>query len=340
MTFSRHTFFKFVCGCIGLIVSSILAFLFVGWSSKTVGVEYGVTFSKPYAEELGLNSDHVLQVALDEIGIRRFRIAAYRSIIEPIRGERHWEDLDYIISEIGKRHGQVILGVGEKMPRWPECWSPEWWKKLSRDEQKIETVHFIEAVIMHFRGNSTIVGWQIENEPHFYYGDCPKPDYLFLQKETAFARGLDPTRPISTTDSGELSSWVTVGAFVDTLGVSVYRTVRNPLLGNTNLHYWFLPPYFYMRKAILGRIFGIPEIYVSEFQMEPWNLHQLYETTIEEHFAAFNKKSFDDRIVFVKQTGFDTVYLWGAEWWYWLKTEKNMPEFWEKAKALYRESGP
>ncbi len=335
MTFSRHTFFKFVCGCIGLIVSSILAFLFVGWSSKTVGVEYGVTFSKPYAEELGLNSDHVLQVALDEIGIRRFRIAAYRSIIEPIRGERHWEDLDYIISEIGKRHGQVILGVGEKMPRWPECWSPEWWKKLSRDEQKIETVHFIEAVITHYRGNSTIVGWQIENEPHFYYGDCPKPDYLFLQKETAFARGLDPTRPISTTDSGELSSWVTVGAFVDRLGISVYRTVRNPLLGNTNLHYWFLPPYFYMRKAILGRIFGIPEIYVSEFQMEPWSNTSLPNTPIADQILSMSIVQMKQNFDYASRMGIHTIDFWGIEWWVWMRDVKGYPEFMDTAKTFW-----
>jgi len=30
----------------------------------------------------------------------------------------------------------------------------------------------------------------------------------------------------------------------------------------------------------------------------------------------------------------DTIYLWGSEWWYWLKEKQNDPKIWEEAKNL------
>ena len=37
---------------------------------------------------------------------------------------------------------------------------------------------------------------------------------------------------------------------------------------------------------------------------------------------------------YAKRTGQDTFYLWGAEWWYWMKVKHNQPEIWEEAKKL------
>ena len=28
-------------------------------------------------------------------------------------------------------------------------------------------------------------------------------------------------------------------------------------------------------------------------------------------------------------------YLWGAEWWYWMKEKQNKPEIWDEAKKLF-----
>jgi len=43
---------------------------------------------------------------------------------------------------------------------------------------------------------------------------------------------------------------------------------------------------------------------------------------------------FDEIIDFAKKTGFDEQYLWGAEWWYWMKTQGN-DEYWNHAKELF-----
>ena len=314
---------KLLLACVGLLVALIGAFLFVGWPTKTPDVSYGMTFSRPYAEELGLDADHVLAVALDDVGIRRFRMAAYWKLIEPTEGTWDFTSLDRDIAAVGQRGGKVVLAIGEKLPRWPECWGPDWWKKLQREDQRQKTLRYLETVVTRYRDNTTILAWQVENEPHFQYGDCPAPDYLFIQRETQFVHGLDPTRKIYTTDSGELSTWLTLGVFVDKLGVSVYRVVRNPLFGNVNLQYWFVPPYLYKRKSILLRPFGVQEIYVSEFQMEPWSNKPLLEGRPEDLDTGDGM-------------GIPAIDFWGIEWWVWMKDKAGHPELLDEAAKFYQ----
>ena len=46
------------------------------------------------------------------------------------------------------------------------------------------------------------------------------------------------------------------------------------------------------------------------------------------------RKKFNEMIDFASKTGFDQQYLWGAEWWYWMK-EQGYSEHWEIAKKLF-----
>jgi len=39
--------------------------------------------------------------------------------------------------------------------------------------------------------------------------------------------------------------------------------------------------------------------------------------------------------LYARDTRLPKQYLWGAEWWYWLKEEHDHPEFWERAQELY-----
>lgn len=337
MRFDTSIPLKFLLAILAFCAAFIAAFLFVGWPAKTPNVTYGMTFSRPYAEEeLKLDADEVLRIALDDVGIRRFRVAAYWKLLEPEEGKWNFDALDRDIAEIGKRGGKIILAVGEKLPRWPECWGPDWWKKLPREGQRRETLRYIETVVTRYRDNPAILEWQVENEPHFRYGDCPALDYLFIRRETDFVRGLDPTRRITTTDSGELSSWLTLGVFADRLGVSTYRLVRNPLLGSINFHYWFLPPYFYKRKAVLLRPLGVKDMYVSEFQMEPWSNKALVDTPVEDQLTSMNLDQMRKNFSFAERMGISDIDFWGIEWWVWMKEKQNHPEFLEEAEAFWK----
>lgn len=328
-------FLKFIFGLCLVFVVGICVFLFVGWPQKTPTVEYGMTFSRPYSQELALDPDMVLRVALEDVGIKRFRVPAYWKLLEPSPGVWDFAELDADIAAIGARGGKVILAVGEKLPRWPECWGPEWWKALPRVEQRQRTLQYLEKVVTRYRNNPTIAAWQVENEPHFKYGDCGPPEYSFILHETEFVRGLDGTRPIYTTDSGELSTWLTLGIFVDRLGISVYRVVRNPLLGDHNWSYWFVPPYLYARKALLARPFGLKGVYVSEFQMEPWSNTSIPNTPIDDQLTSMNIPQMRANFVFAERMGLEAVDFWGIEWWIWMANH-GYPEFLEEATKFYQ----
>ena len=54
-----------------------------------------------------------------------------------------------------------------------------------------------------------------------------------------------------------------------------------------------------------------------------------------EQAKFFPLKDFQDIISYAKKTGFDTQYLWGIEWWYWM-AEHGHPEYLEYAKTLFK----
>jgi len=44
---------------------------------------------------------------------------------------------------------------------------------------------------------------------------------------------------------------------------------------------------------------------------------------------------FKNTVDYAKAANFGEYYLWGAEWWFWLKVKHNMPEFWDFAKIIF-----
>lgn len=323
-------------GTIGIVLITVACYLFIPTRAPSgATVEYGMTFSRPYAEnDLGLDADAVLHAALEELNIRRFRIGAYWKYIEPAPGVWDFKALDKDIKTIGDKEGSIVLAIGQKAPRWPECWQPDWWKRLAPSEQDETTLAMLKTVVERYRGNKAIIGWQIENEPQFEYGDCGRTDPKLHEQEIALVRSLDPSRPITTTDSGELSLWTAFGKSVDRLGVSVYRVVRNPTFGTWR--YFFLPPSFYRHKADLVSIFGVRSIYVSEFQMEPWSNKPLLDTGIDDQLKTFDLAQMKANISYASKMGLSPVDFWGVEWWYWMKSTQNHPEFWEEAKGIWQ----
>jgi len=48
-----------------------------------------------------------------------------------------------------------------------------------------------------------------------------------------------------------------------------------------------------------------------------------------------NLDRFRKNIEFARQTGLSEFYLWGSEWWYWMKEKQNNPDIWYEAKKLF-----
>ena len=46
-------------------------------------------------------------------------------------------------------------------------------------------------------------------------------------------------------------------------------------------------------------------------------------------------EKFNENIEYAKKTGFDEMYLWGVEWWYWMK-QKGDNSYWNRVKELFK----
>lgn len=311
-----------------LTVSFLLMSLPMGGGERA-----GVTFSRTYTQELGLDPEEVLINILDDLQVRLFRIPAYWSLIEARPDVWTYDWLDNDLNNIADRGGTVTLAVGEKLPRWPECWIPEWARQMPPEEREQAVLRYLEKTITRYKDHTAVEMWQIENEPGFPFGTCPPVRREFIDQELALIKNLDQTRPIATTDSGELSIWK-LGRKVDLLGVSVYRVVIGPL---GIFRYWFIPPQFYLRKGQATQgLWKFENFYISEFQMEPWTKRpSLTVTPLDEQMQTFDIQQMRENIDFARNTGISKIDYWGVEWWYWMKKVHNQPIFWEQAKTLF-----
>lgn len=331
----RHPFWLTAFGC-GFV---FVGYFFVGWPTETSDVEYGISWSKPYAEDLGLDSRRGLEQAMDELGVRRVRLPAYWSLIESERDKMNFEWLDEHIDVIAKRQGSIILAIGSRLPRWPECWAPDWTKDLNAEDRKQQQLEYVRAVHARYADNPAIISWQVENEATLtIYVNCPGltkelvKDEMKLVRELEKARPAHLQRPVVTTDSGELSTWLTFTGHIDGKGVSVYRVLNSPLIGI--FRHKLIPPWFYGRKALLAQPFT-GEIYVSEFQMEPWANQPLTTLADEEQFETFDLEQLRSNLWYAKRVGMKRIDFWGAEWWLWMKEKRSHPEFWEEMRKVF-----
>lgn len=73
---------------------------------------------------------------------------------------------------------------------------------------------------------------------------------------------------------------------------------------------------------------------ISELQAEPWAKEALNATAVDKQLELFSVSDFADNINVAKGTGFDQAYLWGVEWWYFMK-QQGYPEYLKFAKRLF-----
>lgn len=319
----------------GLIFLGILLVWFFVKTFQQPAITWGVSFDPYYAIALGLDPQQTYTELLDDLQVSDLRLTAHWDKIEPVRGTYDWSVLDWQMVQAGRRGRKIVLTVGQKLPRWPECYRPAWVNSLSAEEQEAVLIAFIKATIERYRDTAAIKWWQVENEPIVgWFGEgCPAPDVKRLEREVALVRLLD-SRPIMITDSGELSLWLTAARQGDILGATLYRTVWNKRFGYIK---WFLPPsYYWLKTALVKQFTGVEKIIVSELQTEPWSpTGKVTDLSAYERDASMSTEQLQNNLTFTAHAGFDTVYLWGAEWWYWMKTIQHDDRYWEITKQLW-----
>ncbi len=318
-----------------LFGAAAVVFFFLNFPSKNSlrSQEWGITFTPGQAMSLDLDWRETYAALLDDLGVRRVRLVAYWNVIEKTQGAYSFEELDEQMNELAARGGKAILAIGRKLPRWPECHEPDWLSGLSKKEREAKLQQYLGEVIQRYKAHLALGNWQVENEITFPFGECPSKDISdlkTLKKEVDFVREQDPKHSIILTDSGEWSSWTRLAPFADIIGSSLYRGAWNDHVG-----YIAFPigPGWYQVRADYIRT-QKKDVIITELQAEPWGEKAIQEMTPEEGLALLSIGKIRDNIDFAKDVGFSQVYLWGGEWWYWLKKHGN-DSVWNELRGLF-----
>lgn len=300
--------------------------------------QIGVSFSPRYAYQLGMEPKSTYSKILDTLNVKKIRLPIYWDEVETFPNQFNFAKVDFYLEEAVKKDVQIILVLGYKQPRWPECFPPIWVSKLMRKDRDLKILDLVEREVLHFKKFTNISAWQVENEPFLGYGVCDKVDSqtkIRVQKEIDIIKSLDK-RPILLTDSGELSLWANSIKYSDIFGTTIYRTVWDKFLGTID---YPLPPIFYTAKNNLVRklVNKKGPTIISELQVEPWlaDRKSLLEEPTDSQAKTLPVEKMAGYVSFAKETGFDSVYLWGVEWWYFMAAHGH-PEYLEYAKGLFR----
>jgi hypothetical protein len=317
-----------------LVMAGLILAMFYLRFEPAKNMSWGLTYSPGYAEYLGLDPLGTFNEILNDLQPQHVRLVTYWENIEQQPGQFDFTAIDGLLELAEAHHTDVILVIGHKQPRWPECHHPVWFEQLSSSAQRQAILDFVTAEVNHFKTFSVISRWQVENEPVFNYGlNCAPHSRTELAAEVGLVKSLD-NRPIVLTDSGEKGDWFRVAKMADIFGSTMYRTVYNPQRGGYVSY--GLPPEFYRVRAGMLQIFTrVPAIIGVELQAEPWFAHDIHETPLPEQYQLMNAQMFQDNVAYARRVGFSENYFWGAEWWYWLKNIQHDQSMVRAAQKIF-----
>lgn len=327
--------FYTLIGVIILIFSlALFSFLLEQYNLRKP-VKLGLTYTPRYAKELGLEPKLTFEKIVTELHPKTLRLTAYWDEIEPSEGNFDFTDLNWYINKAYSKNIPVVLTVGYKVPRWPECFAPSWIDKKNIPLRQVSQLKMVEKVVREYSSNPAVSAFQIENEPFLNFGICPPPDREFFKKEVALVRSLTQ-KPIVITDSGELRTWKTPMQLSDVFGTTIYRTVSNPYLGETQ--YPFQPSVYTLKYLLIKTIFAPnnKEAVIAELQTESWFDKPLLEVPVEKQILQYRARNIKLNVEYARKTGFEEIWLWGVEWWYYLESN-GRPEYVKTAKEIFNE---
>ena len=314
--------------------------LFIILRPKThQNITYGTTFSNRYATELGLDWKDAYVKTLDDLGIQNIRLVAYWDEIEIVRGTYDYSHIKWQLDEAEKRNTNVILAVGRKVPRFPECFEPYWWTQITDVDKRDELLFkYVSNTVAELKKYKSIKMWQVENEPFFPFGNCLPTTYETVKAETNLVRNADD-RPILIQDSGEGGFWKPSYILGDYLGISMYRKIWFDFWGLfLGKFVYFQYPLAHWTYKIKADLRGIPyqKVIITELQAEPWGPGINSSLTEEDKAKTMSKEMFLSTISYAQEAGFKDIYFWGTEWWLWEKEKNANPFFWDTAKAIIK----
>lgn len=315
-----------------------ILYLWFGRGGEAQDLKWGASFDPYYAQYLGLDWKKTYLSILEELGVDHLRLVAFWDQIEPEKDVLRFEDLDFQMQEAEKRGVKVILAIGRRLPRWPECHTPNWAKDLPERQQQFAVLELLPKIVNRYKESPALEFWQVENESWvWFFGECPPADEIFLRAEIDLVQKLDPSHPVIATESGELSSWYLASRLpTDYVGISLYRMIYDSIFFHRYNPYPIPQEYYRIKANFFKRLGWIKEVFVAELQAEPWSNKPLPQTPLSEQYITLSPAQLAKNLAFAKSTGLSRFYLWGAEYWYYAREKLGVSEFWEEAKNLWK----
>lgn len=290
---------------------------------------FGASLSVKQCRNFGINDIDVLKAALNDLGLRRFRLMSYWDVLEPGQGNYDFRPLDKQLDLIEKFGGEATLCLGVKQPRWPENHWPDWVWKLPKGERDTAILKYLKTIVNRYKTRPHITSWQLENEAMIKeWGEKIDVNRKRLRSEYRLVKSLDPNRPIIMTTS---SSWgiPAFGPIPDIVGLSYYRTLFN----KGQYHNSIYQPWVFKLRALIIKLLWQKPSFIHELQAEPWGPKNIWEMDAAEQAKSMSPGRLRENIEQAKRTNLYPIYLWGLEWWYWQKIN-DKPNCWDSVKEL------
>ena len=79
---------------------------------------------------------------IDDLKIKKIRLAAHWTLVEPTKDKFNFSEIDYQVDKASQNDVEIILAVGKRLPRWPECHIPEWARGLNKQDLESEILKY------------------------------------------------------------------------------------------------------------------------------------------------------------------------------------------------------
>lgn len=318
-----------------ILISALLVFsIGMNYYQKhhTQPVRYGVSFSRKYANELGLDWKDAYSALLHDMEFRKFRLMSYWDLHEPVEDQYEFSNLDWQFEQAEKSGAQISLALGFRQPRWPECHIPYW---AEGEHFNSELLEYLKVVVNRYKDSPALESYQLENEiANRSFGNCGEHgfDKELLRKETALIKSLDPDTTLIINASNQIGAPL-IDHQADKTGFSIYRIANIELFGRRfRYHYYTTPALWHSFRAFLVETVTHSRVFIHELQLEPWGHSPTVNLTIDEQEDLMSPEDIARNIGFADKTGIQERYLWGGEWWYWRKQAFDDPSIWNTVK--------
>lgn len=328
------------------LVLLALIFLLVGsmygiaeWyihSEQTKPLQLGVSFIPDYAQSLGVDPQQTMD-ALLTIGVKQFRLVSYWSDMEQTPGQYDFSQLDWQFSKAEKAHAKIILTVGLRQPRWPECHMPDWAASEPESQWQPQLENFMTAVVQRYQHSPSLQSYQLENEFFLQgFGACTNFDRSRLVSEYDLLKRLDAAHPVVVGRSNNALGFPAGQPQPDEFSISVYKRVWDAAITHRYIEYPY-PAWFYGFLAGTQRIFNHRDMMIGELQAEAWppNGQTITQTSLAEQNKSLDAKRFKDRFGYAEATGMRSIDMWGAEYWYYRLSVLHDPSLWNVARQEF-----